>query len=83
MDVLVLFKGYGGFPGTVCASVNDTIIHGFPDNVPLKDGDIVSIDVGACFEGYHGDACRTFKVGKVDSETERLIQVTRQSFLKH
>ena len=62
------FKGYGGFPGTVCASVNDTIIHGFPDNVPLKDGDIVSIDVGACFEGYHGDACRTFKVGKVDSE---------------
>ena len=76
------FKGYGGFPGTVCASVNDTIIHGFPDNVPLKDGDIVSIDVGACFEGYHGDACRTFKVGKVDSETERLIQVTRQSFFE-
>ncbi len=49
MDVLVLFKGYGGFPGTVCASVNDTIIHGFPDNVPLKDGDIVSIDVGSMF----------------------------------
>ncbi len=76
------FKGYGGFPGTVCASVNDCIIHGFPDDTPLKDGDIVSIDVGACYHGYHGDACRTFKVGSVDAESERLIQVTRQSFFE-
>ncbi len=76
------FKGYGGFPGTVCASVNDTIIHGFPDDVPLKEGDVVSIDVGACYRGYHGDACRTFKVGKVDAKTEKLVRVTRESFFE-
>lgn len=76
------FKGYGGFPGTVCASVNDTIIHGFPDDVPLKEGDVVSIDVGACYRGYHGDACRTFKVGKVDANTEKLVRVTRESFFE-
>lgn len=76
------FKGYGGFPGTVCASVNDTVIHGFPNDVPLKEGDVVSIDCGACYHGYHGDACRTFKVGKVDPEAERLIAVTRQSFFE-
>ena len=76
------FKGYDGFPGTICASVNDTVIHGFPDDVPLKEGDIVSVDVGACYQGYHGDACRTFKVGKVDEETERLVRVTRESFFE-
>ena len=76
------FKGYGGFPGTICASVNDTVIHGFPDDVPLKEGDVVSVDVGACFEGYHGDACRTFKVGKVDEKTEKLVRVTRESFFE-
>ncbi len=76
------FKGYGGFPGTVCASVNDTVIHGFPNDVPLKEGDIVSIDVGACYRGYHGDACRTFKVGRVDEKAEKLINVTRQSFFE-
>lgn len=76
------FKGYDGFPGTICASVNDTVIHGFPDDVPLEEGDIVSVDVGACYQGYHGDACRTFKVGKVDEETERLVRVTRESFFE-
>ena len=74
------FKGYGGFPGTICASVNETVIHGFPDDVPLKEGDVVSVDVGACYRGYHGDACRTFKVGKVDEKTEKLVRVTRESF---
>lgn len=76
------FKGYGGFPGSVCASVNEVIIHGFPDHNPLKEGDIVSIDVGACYKGYNGDACRTFAVGKASAETQRLIDVTEQSFFE-
>ncbi len=74
------FKNYGGFPGSICASVNDVIIHGFPDNIPLKEGDIVSIDVGACYKGYHGDAARTFGVGTISPESQRLIDVTRESF---
>lgn len=76
------FKGYGGFPASVCASVNDEIIHGFPSERVLKDGDIVSIDVGACYKGYHGDAARTFAVGKISEEAQRLIEVTRQSFFE-
>lgn len=76
------FKGYGGFPGSVCASVNDEIIHGIPDERELKEGDIVSIDVGACYKGYHGDACRTFGVGKISDEAQRLIDVTKQSFFE-
>lgn len=76
------FKGYGGFPGSVCASVNEVVIHGFPDHTPLKEGDIVSIDVGACYKGYHGDACRTFPVGKISGEAQRLIDVTKQSFFE-
>ncbi len=76
------FKNYNGFPGSVCASVNDVIIHGFPNNKPLSEGDIVSIDVGACYKGYHGDAARTFGVGKISSEAQRLIDVTRESFFK-
>ncbi len=76
------FKGYGGFPGSVCASVNDVVIHGFPSDYVLKEGDIISIDVGACCQGYHGDACRTFGVGKISREAEQLIAVTRESFFK-
>ncbi len=76
------FKGYGGFPGSVCASVNDEIIHGIPDNRVLVEGDIISIDVGACYQGYHSDACRTFPVGKISEEAQRLIDVTRQSFFE-
>lgn len=76
------FKGYGGFPGTVCASVNDCIIHGFPSDIPLKEGDVVSIDTGACYKGYHGDACRTFIVGETSAETTRLVKVARESFFE-
>lgn len=76
------FKGYGGFPGSVCASVNDEIIHGIPSNRVLEEGDIISIDVGACYQGYHSDACRTFPVGKISDEAQRLIDVTRQSFFE-
>lgn len=76
------FKNYNGFPGSVCASVNDVIIHGFPCNVPLKEGDVLSIDVGACYKGYHGDAARTFGVGKISEEAQRLIDVTKESFFE-
>ncbi len=76
------FKGYGGFPASVCASVNDEIIHGFPNDIPLKEGDLVSIDVGACYKGYNGDAARTFGVGKISEEAQRLIDVTKQSFFE-
>jgi len=76
------FKGYGGFPSSICASVNDEIIHGFPSERVLKEGDLVSVDVGACYKGYHGDAARTFGVGKISDEAQRLIDVTRQSFFE-
>ena len=76
------FKNYGGFPGSVCASVNDVVIHGFPGKTPLKEGDIISIDVGACYEGYHGDAARTFAVGKISGEAQKLIDVTKQAFFE-
>lgn len=76
------FKNYNGFPGSICASVNEVIIHGFPNNVPLKEGDILSIDVGACYKGYHGDAARTFAVGNISSQAQKLIDVTRESFFR-
>lgn len=76
------FKGYGGFSGSICTSVNDEIIHGIPGNRELKEGDIVSVDIGACYKGYHGDACRTFGVGSISPEAQRLIDVTQQSFFE-
>ena len=74
------FKGYGGFPGSVCISINDEVIHGIPGKRTLQEGDIVSFDVGACYKGYNGDAARTFGVGKISDETKRLIDVTKSSF---
>lgn len=75
------FKGYGGFPGSICASVNDVVIHGIPSKREiLKDGDIVSIDMGAMKDRYHGDAARTFGVGAISEEARQLIEVTRASF---
>lgn len=76
------FKNYGGFPASICASVNSEIIHGFPSNVPLKEGDILSIDVGACYKGYHGDAARTFAVGEIKENAKKLIEVTEKSFFE-
>jgi len=79
------FKGYPGaidFPGSICASLNDEIVHGFPSLKELKDGDIISIDVGAQLNGFHGDAARTFPVGNVSDEAKRLIAVTKQSFFE-
>lgn len=74
------FKGYYGFPASICVSVNETIIHGIPGNLTLNDGDIVSIDIGAIYNGYHGDAARTHPVGDVSPEALNLIEVTRDSF---
>ncbi len=75
------FLGYGGFPGSACISINDEVIHGIPskDRI-LQEGDIVKIDVGAYYKGYHGDAARTIPVGNVSEEALRLIKVTRDSF---
>jgi len=76
------FKNYNGFPFAICASVNEAIVHGFSNDTPLKEGDIVSVDVGACYKGYHGDAARTFPVGTISKELQQLIAVTRQSFFE-
>ena len=75
------FLGYGGFPGSACISVNDVVIHGIPSKkVVLKEGDIVSVDVGAFVDGFHGDCAATFPCGKVSDEAAKLIAVTEQSF---
>lgn len=75
--------GYGGFPASACISVNDMVVHGIPDHqTVLKEGDIVSVDLCAYKNGFHGDACRTFKIGKVAPELERLVQVTEECFFK-
>ena len=72
------FKGYCGYPATICASVNEEVVHGIPSARVLKDGDIVGVDVGVKLEGYYSDAARTFAIGKVDTESQRLIDVTRE-----
>ncbi len=74
------FYNYGGFPGHLCISVNNEVIHGIPGKRILKDGDIVSVDVGATIDGYHGDAARTFAVGNISDEAKKLIEVTEASF---
>lgn len=76
------FKGYNGFKGSICASVNEEVIHGIPSSRKLVDGDIISIDVGAYINGYHGDAARTFAVGEISFEAQKLINVTKQSFFE-
>lgn len=77
------FKGYGGFPAAACVSVNEEVIHGIPhDSRKLKEGDIVSIDVGATYKGYNSDAARTYPVGAISEEDRKLIDVTRQSFFE-
>ncbi len=74
------FKGYGGFPGSICASVNDEVVHGIPSSRILKEGDIVSLDIGAYYKGYHSDSAKTHGVGVISEEDRKLIEVTKQSF---
>lgn len=76
------FLNYHGFPGSICASLNDTVIHGIPDDTILKEGDIISLDMGVVIDGYHSDAARTFPVGNISDEAKRLIDVTKQSFFE-
>ncbi|KAB2951396.1 type I methionyl aminopeptidase [Heliorestis acidaminivorans] len=73
------FKGYQGFPATICASINEQVVHGIPGIRRLQNGDIISIDVGAVVNDYHGDAAVTLPVGEIDEELQRLIDVTRDS----
>ncbi|MDQ0340208.1 methionyl aminopeptidase [Caldalkalibacillus uzonensis] len=76
------FKGYGGFPGSICTSVNEELVHGIPSERKLKDGDIISIDVGANFKGYHGDSAWTYPVGSISEGDKRLLRVTEESLYK-
>lgn len=77
------FKGYNGFPASACVSLNDTVIHGIPTKSQvLKDGDIVSIDTGAIFDGFHGDNAYTFACGQISKDAERLLRTTRNSLLE-
>ena len=74
------FLGYHGYPASVCISVNDTVIHGIPGGYVLQEGDIVSIDVGAYYQGFHGDCAATFPCGAISTQAQKLIDVTKQSF---
>lgn len=76
------FLGYGGFPGSACISINNEVIHGIPGKRKIHEGDIVSIDVGAFIEGFHGDSARTFAVGKITKDDEDLMRVTEESLYK-
>jgi len=73
------FLGYQGFPANICVSIDDEVVHGIPSDRKLVEGQIVSVDVGSLLDGYHGDAARTFAVGKVDAELKRLMEVTEQA----
>lgn len=76
------FKDYNGFPASICSSINEQVVHGIPGPTALKDGDIIGIDIGAVYDGYYGDAARTYGIGSIDKETERLLKVTEESFFK-
>ncbi|MFZ0280854.1 MAG: type I methionyl aminopeptidase [Bacteroidales bacterium] len=76
---LPAFKGYGGFPKTLCTSVNDEVVHGIPSGYTLKEGDIVSVDCGVILNGWYGDSAFTFAVGEIDEEIRRLLEFTRAS----
>ena len=76
------FLGYDGFPAALCISVNDTVVHGFPSNYVLKEGDIVSVDCGTLYKGWNGDSAYTFPVGEVDEDTAALLRTTKESLYK-
>jgi len=76
------FKGYGGFPGTLCISVNDAVVHGIPGDKELQEGDIVSLDCGTIIDGYYGDSAYTFGIGEIAPETKLLMQRTKESLYK-
>ena len=73
------FLHYDGFPASICASINDEVVHGIPSNRKLKEGDIISLDIGACYKGYHGDSAWTYPVGKISDEKKALLEYTEKS----
>lgn len=73
------FKGYRGYPANICTSINEQVVHGIPSERRLREGDILSVDVGVMLDGYHGDAARTFPVGEIDADARRLLEVTEQA----
>ena len=79
---LPAFKGYQGFPNTLCVSPNDQVVHGIPNNIALKGGDILSVDCGVLMNGYYGDSAFTYEVGEIDVETRKLLEVTKESLYK-
>ena len=81
-DAIPTFKGYHGYPGNICASVNSEVVHGIPGSRRLREGDIISIDCGALYQGYNGDAAFTFPVGEVSEKVQRLMRVTQESLYK-
>ncbi|MCE7793883.1 type I methionyl aminopeptidase [Salipaludibacillus sp. CUR1] len=81
-DAIPSFKGYNGFTGSICASVNDQLVHGIPGDRALKNGDIISIDIGADYQGYHGDSAWTYPVGTINEKTGKLLEVTEESLYK-
>lgn len=76
------FKGYDGFPGTICASINEEVVHGIPSDRVLEEGDIISLDIGACYKGYHGDSAWTYPVGKISKKCEDLLKWTEESLFE-
>ncbi len=78
-DATPSFKGYDGFPATICASINDEVVHGIPGNRKLENGDIISVDIGACYKGYHGDSAWTYIVGDVSDNIKQLLIDTEKS----
>ncbi len=82
-DAIPSFKGYHGFPGSICASINEVVVHGIPnEGMILKDGDIIAVDIGAEYKGYHGDSAWTYECGNVDEKSKMLMKVTEESLFK-
>lgn len=78
-DAIPSFLGYQGFPASACVSLNDMVVHGIPDNTIVKDGDIVTVDVGSLYKGYHSDSAYTYMVGNVEPKTKKLVEETRKA----
>ena len=76
------FKGYDGFPGSICTSINEQVVHGIPGDTKLKDGDIISIDIGACYKGYHGDSAWSYGIGSLSEEKKYLLEHTEKALFE-
>lgn len=76
------FKGYNGFPNTLCVSPNEQVVHGIPNDIPLEDGTILSVDCGVLMNGFYGDSAYTYSIGEIDEETKMLLQITKESLYK-